>query len=95
MFEQIINFDRMEQAVSLFGSFDENIKKRRSTSKNGVLRLIVYYGETQRYLCLIDVRFCPPTKKQKSRSFVLLFAICHRRIMIRFFACDLRRSSIP
>ena len=25
MFEQIINFDRMEQAVSLFGSFDENI----------------------------------------------------------------------
>lgn len=26
MFEQIINFERMEQAVSLFGSFDENIK---------------------------------------------------------------------
>lgn len=26
MFEQIINIDRMEQAVSLFGSFDENIK---------------------------------------------------------------------
>lgn len=26
MFEQIINFDRMEQAVSLFGSFDENVK---------------------------------------------------------------------
>ena len=26
MFEQIINFDRMEQAVALFGSFDENIK---------------------------------------------------------------------
>lgn len=26
MFEQIINFDRMEQAVSLFGSFDENIR---------------------------------------------------------------------
>ena len=26
MFEQIISFDRMEQAVSLFGSFDENIK---------------------------------------------------------------------
>lgn len=26
MIEQIINFDRMEQAVSLFGSFDENIK---------------------------------------------------------------------
>ncbi len=25
MFEQIINVDRMEQAVSLFGSFDENI----------------------------------------------------------------------
>ena len=26
MFEQIISFDRMEQAVSLFGSFDENVK---------------------------------------------------------------------
>ncbi len=26
MFEQVINVDRMEQAVSLFGSFDENIK---------------------------------------------------------------------
>lgn len=26
MFEQSVNFDRMEQAVSLFGSFDENIK---------------------------------------------------------------------
>ena len=26
MFEQIINCERMEQAVSLFGSFDENIK---------------------------------------------------------------------
>lgn len=26
MFEQIINVDRMEQIVSLFGSFDENIK---------------------------------------------------------------------
>ncbi len=26
MFEQTINIDRMEQAVSLFGSFDENIK---------------------------------------------------------------------
>lgn len=26
MFEQIINFDRMEQAVTLFGSFDANIK---------------------------------------------------------------------
>ncbi len=26
MFEQIINFDRMEQAIALFGSFDENIK---------------------------------------------------------------------
>lgn len=26
MFEQIISFERMEQAVSLFGSFDENIK---------------------------------------------------------------------
>ena len=27
MFEQIVNIDRMEHAVSLFGSFDENIKK--------------------------------------------------------------------
>lgn len=27
MFEQIINVERMEQAVSLFGSFDENIKQ--------------------------------------------------------------------
>lgn len=27
MFEQIINVDRMEQAVSLFGSFDENIRQ--------------------------------------------------------------------
>ncbi len=26
MYEQVINVDRMEQAVSLFGSFDENIK---------------------------------------------------------------------
>ncbi len=26
MFEQIINFDRMDQAVTLFGSFDANIK---------------------------------------------------------------------
>ena len=26
MFEQIINVDRMEQVVSLFGSFDENVK---------------------------------------------------------------------
>ena len=26
MFEQSISVDRMEQAVSLFGSFDENIK---------------------------------------------------------------------
>lgn len=26
MFEQIINFEAMEQAVSLFGSFDENVK---------------------------------------------------------------------
>ncbi len=26
MFEQVINVDRMEQAVSLFGSFDENVK---------------------------------------------------------------------
>lgn len=31
MFEQIINVDRMEQAVSLFGSFDENIKTIEST----------------------------------------------------------------
>lgn len=27
MFEQIINVDRMEQAVSLFGSFDENVRQ--------------------------------------------------------------------
>lgn len=27
MFEQIINLERMEQAVSLFGSFDENVRK--------------------------------------------------------------------
>lgn len=27
MFEQIINVDRMEHAVSLFGSFDENVKQ--------------------------------------------------------------------
>ena len=26
MFEQIINVDRMEQAVALFGNFDENIR---------------------------------------------------------------------
>lgn len=26
MFEQSISVDRMEQAVSLFGSFDENIR---------------------------------------------------------------------
>jgi phosphate starvation-inducible PhoH-like protein len=26
MFEQIISVERMEQAVNLFGSFDENIK---------------------------------------------------------------------
>ena len=26
MFEQTINIDRMEHAVALFGSFDENIK---------------------------------------------------------------------
>ena len=26
MFEQVINVDRMEQTVSLFGSFDENIR---------------------------------------------------------------------
>lgn len=26
MFEQIINFDRLDQAVSLFGSFDQNVK---------------------------------------------------------------------
>ena len=27
MAEQIISFDRMEQAVGLFGSFDENIRQ--------------------------------------------------------------------
>ena len=26
MFEQRLNIDRMEQAIALFGSFDENIK---------------------------------------------------------------------
>ena len=26
MFEQILNVDRMEQIVSLFGSFDENVR---------------------------------------------------------------------
>ena len=26
VFEQIINVDRMEQAVTLFGSFDENVR---------------------------------------------------------------------
>ena len=26
MVEQIVNIDRMEQAVALFGTFDENIK---------------------------------------------------------------------
>ena len=26
MIEQVINVDRMEQAVSLFGSFDENVR---------------------------------------------------------------------
>ena len=26
MFEQRVNIDRMEQAIALFGSFDENIK---------------------------------------------------------------------
>ncbi len=31
MFEQVINVGRMEQAVSLFGSFDENIKTIEST----------------------------------------------------------------
>lgn len=31
MFEQIINVDRMEQAVSLFGSFDENIRLIEAT----------------------------------------------------------------
>ena len=31
MFEQVINVDRMEQAVSLFGSFDENIKLLEKT----------------------------------------------------------------
>ena len=33
MFEQVINVDRMEQAVSLFGSFDENIKLIESIVK--------------------------------------------------------------
>ena len=27
MFEQVISFERMEQAVGLFGSFDENIRQ--------------------------------------------------------------------
>ena len=27
MFEQIISIDRMEQAVELFGSFDENVRQ--------------------------------------------------------------------
>ncbi len=31
MFEQVINVDRMEQAVSLFGSFDENIRQIEET----------------------------------------------------------------
>lgn len=26
MFEQVLSLDRMEQAVSLFGSFDENVR---------------------------------------------------------------------
>lgn len=32
MFEQSISVDRMEQAVSLFGSFDENIKMIEKSS---------------------------------------------------------------
>ena len=30
MIEQLINIDRMEDAVALFGSFDENIKLLQS-----------------------------------------------------------------
>ena len=26
MLEQVLNLDRMEQVISLFGSFDENVK---------------------------------------------------------------------
>lgn len=37
MFEQIINFDRMEQAVSLFGSFDENIRLIEKTFEVDVI----------------------------------------------------------
>lgn len=37
MFEQIINVDRMEQAVSLFGSFDENIKLIEKEFSVGVI----------------------------------------------------------
>lgn len=37
MYEQIINVDRMEQAVSLFGSFDENIKMIENEFSVGVV----------------------------------------------------------
>ncbi len=37
MFEQIINVDRMEQAVSLFGSFDENIRLIEKEFSVGVI----------------------------------------------------------
>lgn len=37
MFEQIINIDRMEQAVALFGSFDENIKLIEKAFSVGVI----------------------------------------------------------
>ncbi|MBP3329293.1 MAG: PhoH family protein [Clostridia bacterium] len=37
MYEQIINVDRMEQAVSLFGSFDENIKMIENEFSVGVI----------------------------------------------------------
>lgn len=37
MYEQIINIDRMEQAVSLFGSFDENIKMIENEYKVDIL----------------------------------------------------------
>lgn len=37
MYEQLINLDRMEQAVSLFGNFDENIKLVENTFSVSVL----------------------------------------------------------
>ena len=46
MLEQIINLDAMEQAVSLFGSFDENIKiiekefDVEGVNPNGMLKAI-------------------------------------------------------